>query len=214
LQPTPNVLDKRPYTLYTHYRRYTDQKGNSRTRGSIVYDLSADLQENQTILREVPPVSEHEGAPFELSTESDGAHEGIVLKVYSGVYIVHADADQDCHLRKMECILRGNLKKDFTYSTSTSQPIRVTRAKRPFSKDVIAVGDRVRFTAIDSTNGIIEEVLPRRTRFARSSFRGREQTLVTNLDQLVIVFACAEPNPDLWRIDRWLVAAESNGWSR
>jgi ribosome biogenesis GTPase len=134
-----------------------------------------------------------------------------VLKVYSGVYIVHADADKDSHLRKIECILRGNLKKDFTYSTSTSQPIRVTRAKRPFSKDVIAVGDRVRFTPIDSATGIIEEVLPRRTRFARSSFRGREQTLVTNLDQLVIVFACAEPNPDLWRIDRWLVAAESNG---
>ena len=26
----------------------------------------------------------------------------------------------------------------------------------------------------------------------------------------MIVFACAEPNPDLWRIDRWIVAAESN----
>lgn len=35
--------------------------------------------------------------------------------------------------------------------------------------------------------------------------------MVTNLDQLVIVFACVEPNPDLWRIDRWIVAAECNG---
>jgi ribosome biogenesis GTPase len=148
---------------------------------------------------------------LDLSTASDGAYEGIVLKVYSGVYIVHADSDKDSRPRKIECILRGNLKKDFTYSTSGSQPLRVTRAKRPLSKDIVAVGDRVRFTPIDSDNGIIEEVLPRRTRFARSSFRGKEQTLVTNLDQLVIVFACAEPNPDLWRIDRWLVAAESNG---
>lgn len=109
------------------------------------------------------------------------------------------------------CSLRGNLKKDFTYSTSGSMPRRVTRAKRQFTYDTVAVGDRVRFTQIDASSGIIEEVLPRRTRFARSSFRGREQTLVTNLDQLVIVFACANPNPDLWRVDRWLVAAETNG---
>ena len=64
---------------------------------------------------------------------------------------------------------------------------------------------------IDDNEGVIEEILPRTSRFARSSFRGAEQTLVTNLDQLIIVFACAEPNPDLWRIDRWLVTAESTG---
>ena len=138
------------------------------------------------------------------------ALEGIVLRAYNGAYIVQPAGDKDSRPVQIRCELRGNLKKDFTFSTSGSQPRRVTRAKRSFSYDVVAVGDHVRFTPIDAENGVIEEVLPRRTRFARSSFRGREQTLVTNLDQLAIVFACANPNPDLWRIDRWIVAAESN----
>lgn len=75
----------------------------------------------------------------------------------------------------------------------------------------MAVGDRVRFILLDDDNGIIEEILPRETRFARASFRGAEQTLVTNLDQLAIVFACAEPNPDIWRLDRWVISAEYHG---
>ncbi len=146
----------------------------------------------------------------EYMAQEDTAHEGIVLRAYNGAYIVQPAGDKDSRPTQIRCELRGNLKKDFTFSTSGSQPRRVTRAKRSFSYDVVAVGDHVRFTPIDAENGVIEEVLPRRTRFARSSFRGREQTLVTNLDQLAIVFACANPNPDLWRIDRWIVAAESN----
>ena len=140
------------------------------------------------------------------------ALEGIVLRATSGSYIVQPNGAQnnvDLPAR-IRCTLRGNLKKDFTYSTSDSLPRRVTKAKRPFMYDVAAVGDRVCFTPIDGDRGIIEEIRPRTSKFARASFRGREQTLVTNLDQLVIVFACAEPNPDLWRIDRWIVAAESN----
>src|SRR5439155_3004133 len=124
---------------------------------------------------------------------ADGAHEGLVLKVHSGQYLVHLDSDKASHPKTIACSLRGVLKKDFTFSTSGSRPRRVTHAKQPLSKDTVAIGDRVRFTPIDETTGIIEEILPRRTRFARASFRGREQTLVTNLDQLVIVFACAEP---------------------
>ncbi len=146
-------------------------------------------------------------------SESDGIRQGLVLKAVSGQYLVHADADDSGGAHPVVCTLRGNLKKTFTYSTSDSFSRRVTKAKRPFTKDVVAIGDRVRFTPSDAADdtGVIEEILPRRTRFARAAFRGQEQTLVTNLDQLVIVFACAEPNPDLWRIDRWLVASEANG---
>lgn len=155
-------------------------------------------------------MTESEPSPFD-PTPRAGMHEGLVLKVHSGKFIVHADADKESHPYTLICTLRGNLKKTFTYSSSGSQPRRVTRAKQPLHSDVVAVGDRVRYTSEDEKTGIIEEVLPRVTRFARSAFRGREQTLVTNLDQLVIVFACVEPNPDLWRIDRWIVAAETNG---
>ena len=141
----------------------------------------------------------------------EGLLEGVVLRAISGQYLVHADAEKESVPRLYRCSLRGNLKKDLTYSTSGSQPRRVTRAKRPLTKDTVAVGDRVRFLPDLDDTGVIEEILPRLTRFARAAPGGREQTLITNLDQLVIVFACAEPNPDLWRIDRWLVAAEFNG---
>lgn len=159
----------------------------------------------------VPPVSDRDIATVDRLPDSSGVREGLVLRVDSGLYIVHADPDKNNSPQRVVCKLRGNLRKNLTYSTSGSQPRRVMKAKRPLNTDVVAVGDRVRFTPIDSGSGVIEEVYPRETQFSRSSFRGREQTLVTNLDQLVIVFACAEPNPDLWRLDRWLASAESSG---
>lgn len=137
------------------------------------------------------------------------SHDGLVLRASSGVYLVH-DLE-DATRPPLECSLRGNLKKNFSYSTSASAPRRVVRARRPCSADTVAVGDRVRFALTSGHAGVIQEVLPRTSRFARASFRGQEQTLVTNLDQLVIVFACADPSPDLYWIDRWLVAAEAYG---
>jgi ribosome biogenesis GTPase len=144
-------------------------------------------------------------------TEPSGLYEGIVLRAVTGLYVVQADAAPDHPAHKFNCTLRGNLKKTFTYSTSGSAPRRVQQARRPLMSDTVAIGDRVRFLPMDAETGVIEEILPRQTRFARASFRGEQQIMVTNLDQLVIVFACAEPNPDLWRLDRWLVVAEFYG---
>ncbi|MCX6379576.1 MAG: GTPase RsgA, partial [Armatimonadetes bacterium] len=135
-------------------------------------------------------------------------HVGIVLRAASGQYTVQVISEAGGAAPQYRCVLRGNLKKNFTYNTSLSVARRVTRAKRPHTKDTVAIGDRVRFVVADNGSGVIEEVLPRVTRFARTVDRGMEQTLITNLDQIVIVFACAEPNPDPWRIDRWIVAAE------
>lgn len=163
-------------------------------------------------------------------------HEGIVLRAVSGVYTVQRSGSSGssgnvesadiankraAHSEKREsherepqvihCTLRGNLKKDLQYTTSDSFAKRVTRAKRSFVNDTISVGDRVKYVEAKQGAGVIEEVLPRRSRFSRAGFRGKEQTLVCNLDQIVIVFACAEPNLDPWKIDRFLVATESEG---
>ncbi len=150
-------------------------------------------------------------------------NEGIVLRAISGVYTVQrADSHEqevpgeppiheahEAHV--IHCTLRGNLKKDLHYSTSGSFAKRVTRAKRGNVNDTISVGDRVSYVEAKQGAGVIEEVLPRRSRFSRSGFRGKEQTLVCNLDQIFIVFACAEPNPDPWKLDRFLVATENEG---
>lgn len=163
-----------------------------------ISDLSDDAIRNETEL-------------IEEGTEEVCFREGVVLKAISGLYIVHADADKESAPSLFRCSLRGNLKKDLTYNTSKSVARRVTRAKRPLTKDTVAIGDRVRFQVNEEDTGVIEVIHPRTTRFARAGEGRREQTMVTNLDQMGIVFACAEPNPDLWRIDRWIMAAESNG---
>jgi ribosome biogenesis GTPase len=128
--------------------------------------------------------------------------EGIVLSAVSGIYTVQANGQE------FQCRLRGNLKKELQYSTSASLPRRVTRAKHPYASDTVAVGDRVRFVETQRGSGVIEEIMPRCKRFIRAGFRGREQTLVSNLDLVVIVFACAEPRLDPWKLDRFLVVAE------
>ncbi|NLH99097.1 MAG: ribosome small subunit-dependent GTPase A [Chthonomonadales bacterium] len=129
--------------------------------------------------------------------------EGIVLRAVCGVYSVHAEG------RVVHCVLRGNLKKEFEYSGG-ARP-RVTRVRRHPGRDTLAVGDRVRIVVGPHGNGVIEDVLPRRSRFSRSGFRGREHTVVCNLDLVVIVSSCAEPRPDPWKLDRFLVAAEAEG---
>lgn len=128
-------------------------------------------------------------------------HEGIVLRATSGGYTV------DCGGRIYHCSLRGNLKKRFEYNTSESVARRVTRVRPARVNDPIAVGDRVRFVETHHGAGAIEEILPRISQFSRTGFRGIEQTVVANLDRLMVVFACAEPNPDVWLLDRFLVAA-------
>ena len=131
------------------------------------------------------------------------SRQGVVIRAVSGVYTVQSDS------QIVHCSLRGNLKKDLQFSTSGSLPKRVTRARKQQVNDPLAVGDRVRYVDTVRGAGIIEEILPRQSRFSRAGFRGREQTLVSNLDQVFVVFACAEPRLDPWKLDRFLVAAEA-----
>ncbi|HHV61840.1 MAG TPA: ribosome small subunit-dependent GTPase A [Firmicutes bacterium] len=102
------------------------------------------------------------------------APEGMVVKAYGGYFYVRAGD------RVVECTVRGRLKKE---------------------KKEILVGDRVRFSEVDSLRGVIEEVLPRKTRLVRPP--------VANVDQAVIVSAVSNPDPDFKLIDRLLAIAES-----
>lgn len=77
--------------------------------------------------------------------------------------------------------------------------------------DILSVGDRVRITVISKTEGQVEEVEPRRSVLSRMApeARGvREQVLVANPDQVLLVFACANPAPHLRMIDRFLINLE------
>jgi ribosome biogenesis GTPase / thiamine phosphate phosphatase len=77
--------------------------------------------------------------------------------------------------------------------------------------DIVAVGDRVTITDPGDGTGTIEEVHERTAVFSRVRTgikREFRQIILANPDQLVVVFACAEPEPHLRMLDRFLVVAE------
>jgi len=85
--------------------------------------------------------------------------------------------------------------------------------------DIVAVGDWVTASVNEDGTGTIEEVAERasvlsRTRpVARDGRRllaDREQVLVANPDQVVLVFSIKKPQPSLRKLDRFLVVAEMN----
>ncbi len=98
--------------------------------------------------------------------------------------------------RVVRCLLRGKLKK-------------VKKGQRQQAATPVAAGDRVRVTMLEPGRGVIEEITPRETGLSRTAAGSRplQQTLVANVDQAVIVFAAAEPRPDLFLLDRFIVAA-------
>ena len=77
----------------------------------------------------------------------------------------------------------------------------------------LAVGDEVIIEVAERGEAwAIAEILPRRSRLARRApgTEYRERVVVANVDQVVIVFAAAEPEPHPRMLDRFLVIAASN----
>lgn len=77
----------------------------------------------------------------------------------------------------------------------------------------IVPGDRVAITLTPDGRGVIEEVMPRKTQFSRkvAGKRRDEQVIAANLDQVVIVFAAANPPMKETAINRYLTTAEYCG---
>jgi ribosome biogenesis GTPase len=128
--------------------------------------------------------------------------EGIVYRGNSGLYEIRVSGDSFVYTAR----LKGTLKKELIYSTSGSRPQRVLKARKRRATDPIAIGDSVIF---DDTEHLILEIRPRHSELARSSPQtGEQHVLVANLDTVFVVFAAAEPKPDLWLMDRFLVLVE------
>ena len=83
---------------------------------------------------------------------------------------------------------------------------------RPFGRGLTVVcGDNVRCREDPHHSEVhVVEVLPRRSALYRSNLRGATEPVVANLSRLLVVLAPL-PAPDLFVIDRYLAAAESNG---
>ena len=116
--------------------------------------------------------------------------EGVVLKGTGGIWHVRAESGE-IH----EASLRGRLKQE-----------------REESKK-LAVGDRVILETDErGSDWAIAEILPRHSQLARrapGSGQG-ERIVAANVDQVVVVFAAAKPEPHRRMLDRFLVIAEGN----
>ncbi len=79
--------------------------------------------------------------------------------------------------------------------------------------DRVVAGDRVHVHAHADGSHTIESVDPRTTQLARSApgrHESQAKVIVANVDQVVLVFAAAFPDPRPGMIDRLLVLAEAN----
>jgi ribosome biogenesis GTPase len=135
--------------------------------------------------------------------------QGLVIRKSQGVYTVRAGP----HL--VQCTLSSRLRKNLIYPTAapTSLRHRVRAVKGIAEQDPLAIGDRVEFTPAEPGAGHITAVLPRRNHLSRpaAGHKPVEQVIVANVDQVVAVFAAAQPAPKWELLDRYLVAAEAAG---
>jgi ribosome biogenesis GTPase len=100
------------------------------------------------------------------------------------------------------------------FTVQTGQGLVVAQLRGRLTKerletDIIALGDRVKVEILPDDSAIIEEV-EERERFLSRQAPGREveQVLVANLDQAIILFSCADPDPNFRLLDRFLVMTE------
>ena len=117
---------------------------------------------------------------------------GIVIRVYSDFYDVQIDGGD-----VWQCKVLGRLKREKIRST------------------LVATGDRVEVEAVDHAQrtGLITAIEPRERALSRVRPGGGhpfEDVILANPDEIMVVFAAAQPEPHLRLLDRFLVAAEAS----
>lgn len=132
---------------------------------------------------------------------------GIVVRKNRGQYILLVGEE------RISCSISSKLRKNLIYPTAapTSLHHRVQRVDDIEVIDPIAIGDQVAYLLAGDGGGVIQEVLPRKSQFSRRAAGTipLEQVMVANVDQVVVVFAGAKPEPKWNLLDRYLVTAES-----
>lgn len=102
-----------------------------------------------------------------------------------------------------------------------SRPLRSMRPARapetpveaaPPRPTTIASGDHVIITPLGPSEGVIEDILPRRNAISRArSEMETEHVMMANLDLAALVFAARDPEPRFGLLDRYLALCEHAG---
>ena len=156
-----------------------------------------DLSRHRTVLTEVSDESNVEGSESKdhdpaahLSVNLESCLPGRVIRVHGLLSHVEAEDGRTwpCHVR------------------------RILKTLAIEGRNVVAVGDRVWFRpgTAAGAEGMIEKVEARRGTITRG-YRRREHVIASNVDQVLIVSAFAEPGLKLPLIDRYIISAETGG---
>lgn len=117
---------------------------------------------------------------------------GEVVNIQKGMFHVMSEEGES-----FRCFLRGKL-------------FRIERTE----KNIVAVGDEVSFERLRDDQGIITEILPRRSGLFRKGAgkKGRhlEQVIAANVDQILVVVAVADPPYRKSLIERYITSARSS----
>ena len=101
---------------------------------------------------------------------------------------------------------QGKVIKNYNsfYYVQDAAGVVTCKLRGRFKKDrcTVVTGDEVGFSRLEDQSGVIETLLPRRNLLRRPS--------VANIDQVIVTFAAAEPDPHPLLVSRFLVLAE---WS-
>jgi ribosome biogenesis GTPase / thiamine phosphate phosphatase len=112
----------------------------------------------------------------------------------------------------IDAALRGRLKKS-NAGRRRDGSLRRDTVRSAAETLKLAVGDDVMLEhSAGGSDWAIAEILPRRSALARRAPGGGqgERIVVANVDQVVVMFAAAKPEPHLRMLDRFLVIAEGN----
>lgn len=132
---------------------------------------------------------------------------GVVLSGTGGIWRIRTEEGET-----VEASLRGRLKKSNSGRRADGSLRRDTVSAAAQTLK-LAVGDDVHLErAAPDDEWAIAEILPRRSKLARRSPGGGhgERVLAANVDQVVVMFAAAKPDPHPRMLDRFLVIAEAN----
>lgn len=116
-------------------------------------------------------------------TQATGKLTGTVMAAQANYYRVQLNAS-DAPPGQLLCLRRGKLKKQ---------------------GQQVLVGDQVIIGEADwqSQRGMIDQVLPRHCALTRPA--------IANVNQILLVFALQDPEPEPWQVSRFLVTAEASG---
>ncbi len=185
--------NRNPRTRQRHWKeQLTDQDAADKHVSSERVSGKGDLTRRRTVVGQ-----QAQGDDTSLSVQrqvADACLGGRVISIHGLTNLVETEDGQ-----LYQCATRRLLK-----TMMTDQ------------RHVVAVGDRVAFRpapnmgATAAGEGMIERIEPRHGTISRNS-KGRQQIIVTNVDQALLIASAAQPDIKPHLIDRMLVVAEKTG---